>query len=79
MNIVSAGIDLAKNIFALHGVDQHGTAKFIKPKAARGQWLEMVAHCLLFTIRRRGRVRPQIGKVAVSTVMTAESGDAPLQ
>ena len=50
MNIVTVGIDLAKNIFALHGVDQHGKAIFIKPKVVRGQLLEIVAHlppCLI--------------------------------
>jgi transposase len=34
MNIVTVGIDLAKNVFALHGVDQRGKAIFIKPKVA---------------------------------------------
>ena len=50
MNIVTVGIDLAKNIFALHGIDQSGKAVFIKPKVARGQLLEIVAHlppCLI--------------------------------
>lgn len=50
MSIVTVGIDLAKNVCALHGVDQNGKAVFIKPKVARGQLLEMVAHlppCLI--------------------------------
>lgn len=50
MNIVTVGIDLAKNVFALHGVDQYGKAIFIKPKVVRGQLLEMVAQlppCLI--------------------------------
>ena len=42
MNIVTVGIDLAKNVFALHGVDQSGKAVFIKPKVVCGQLLEMV-------------------------------------
>ena len=29
MNIVTVGIDLAKNVFALHGVDQSGKASFL--------------------------------------------------
>ena len=37
MNIVTVGIDLAKNVIALHGVDQSGKAIFIKPKVVRGQ------------------------------------------
>jgi hypothetical protein len=32
MNMVTVGIDLAKNIFALHGVDQSGKAVLVKPK-----------------------------------------------
>ena len=44
MNIVTVGIDLAKNVFDLHGVDQSGKAVLIKPKVVRGQLLEMVAH-----------------------------------
>ncbi len=31
MCIVTLGIDLAKNIFALHGVDQNGHAVLVKP------------------------------------------------
>ena len=37
MNIVTVGIDLAKTVFALHGVDQSGKAVFIKPKVIRRQ------------------------------------------
>jgi len=50
MNIVTVGIDLAKNVFVLHGVDQYVKAVFIKPKVARSQPLEMIAHlppCLI--------------------------------
>ena len=50
MDIVTVGIDLAKNVFALHGVDQSGKAVFIKPRVARSQLLEMIAHlppCLI--------------------------------
>lgn len=50
MNIVTLGIDLAKNIFALHGVDNNGCAVFIKPCVARDQLLSIVANlppCLI--------------------------------
>jgi transposase len=43
MDIVTLGIDLAKNIFALHGVDQSGRAVLVKPKVRREQLLELVA------------------------------------
>ena len=50
MDLVTVGIDLAKNVFALHGVDQRGKAVLIKPKGARGQLLELVTQsppCLI--------------------------------
>lgn len=31
MDMVNVGIDPAKNVFVLHGVDQSGKAVFIKP------------------------------------------------
>ena len=43
MAIVTVGIDLAKNIFALHGVDQSGKAVLVKPKVPRDQLLELIA------------------------------------
>ena len=43
MNIVTLGIDLAKNIFALHGVDQTGRAVLMKSRVARDQLLSLVA------------------------------------
>ncbi len=60
MSIVTVGIDLAKNVFALHGVDQYGKAIFIKPKVARSQLLEMVAHlppCLICEAVTRPHMR----------------------
>ncbi len=32
---MTVGIDLAKNIFAMHGVDENGKALLIKPKVSR--------------------------------------------
>ncbi len=34
---MTVGIDLAKNVFAVHGVDEHGKAALIKPKVSREQ------------------------------------------
>ena len=31
MSIITVGIDLAKSIFAVHGVDENGKAVLIKP------------------------------------------------
>jgi transposase len=50
MNIVTIGIDLAKNIFAVHGVDENGKAALVKPKVARDQLLTVIANlppCLI--------------------------------
>ena len=43
MAIVTLGIDLAKNVFALHGVDATGRPALVRPSVARGKLLEMVA------------------------------------
>ena len=39
MNIVYLGIDLAKNVFALHGVDVTGHVYLIRPAVRRDQLL----------------------------------------
>ncbi len=41
MNISRIGIDLAKNVFQLHGVDRHGKAVW-KRRLKRDQWLKAV-------------------------------------
>jgi transposase len=43
MAIVTLGIDLAKNVFALHGVDATGRVVLARPSVARGKLLELVA------------------------------------
>ena len=43
MSIMTVGIDLAKNVFAVHGVDENGKAVLIKPKVSREQLLPLVA------------------------------------
>jgi hypothetical protein len=39
MKLSYVGIDLAKNIYQLHGVDRHGKAVW-KRRLRRGQWLQ---------------------------------------
>jgi transposase len=41
--ILTVGIDLAKNVFAVHGVDDKGTATLRQPKVARGKLGALVA------------------------------------
>jgi transposase len=43
MAIVTVGIDLAKNVFALHRVDATGRAQLQRPSVARAKLLELVA------------------------------------
>lgn len=43
MSIITVGIDLAKNVFAVHGVDDNGKSVLVKPKVARDKLLELVA------------------------------------
>ena len=50
MSIIVIGIDLAKNIFAVHGVDENGHAVLAKPKVSREQLLPLIANlppCLI--------------------------------
>ena len=41
-NIVYFGIDLAKNVFALHGVDEGGCAALVRPAVGRVPLIEAV-------------------------------------
>lgn len=50
MDIVFLGIDLAKNVFALHGVDARGRAALVRPQVRRDQLLETVAKLPACTI-----------------------------
>jgi transposase len=50
MSIVAVGIDLAKNVCAVHGVDDNGKYALVKPKVARGDLLALIAQlppCLI--------------------------------
>ncbi|SAK98706.1 transposase [Caballeronia arationis] len=43
MSIVTVGIDRAKNVFAIHGVDETGKAVMVKPKVTRDQLVALIA------------------------------------
>jgi len=43
MSILCVGIDLAKNVFAVHGVDESGTARLRQPKVARAKLHALIA------------------------------------
>ena len=43
MSIVYVGIDLAKNVFAVHGVDEAGKPVLVRPAVPRAKLHELVA------------------------------------
>jgi len=43
MSILYVGIDLAKNVFAVHGVNETGVAELRQPKVARGKLVALIA------------------------------------
>lgn len=48
--VITVGIDLAKSVFAVHGVDELGNTVLIKPRVARSQLLGLIAQlppCLI--------------------------------
>ena len=50
MAIVTVGIDLAKNVFAVHGVDEAGKPALVRPEVPRAKLLELIANlpaCLI--------------------------------
>jgi transposase len=48
--IVFVGVDLAKNVFAVHGVNDAGKAELLRPKVARARLHELIATLLPCTI-----------------------------
>ena len=44
MNIITVGIDLAKNVFAVHGVNDNGKPVLVKPKVSRADLLPLIAN-----------------------------------
>lgn len=43
MTVVTVGIDLSKNVFAVHGVNAAGKAILVKPLVRRAKLLELIA------------------------------------
>ena len=50
MSIVYVGVDLAKNVFAVHGVTEAGTAQLRQPKVARTKLNALIASMPACTI-----------------------------
>ena len=50
MTTVTVGINLAKNVFAVHGVDETGKPALVRPEVPRAKLLELIANlpaCLI--------------------------------
>ena len=43
MMILTVGIDLAKNVFAVHGVNEAGKAELVRPAVPRDELHELIA------------------------------------
>jgi transposase len=43
MAILTVGIDLAKNVFAIHGVNEAGKAELVRPSVPRAKLHELIA------------------------------------
>ena len=41
--VITVGIDLSKNVFAVHGVDDNGKSVLVKPKVSREHLLPLIA------------------------------------
>ena len=50
MTIVYIGIDLAKSVFAVHGIDDHGKPALVHPRLARARLLALIASVPACTI-----------------------------
>ena len=44
MSILYVGIDLAKNVFAVHGVNEAGKAELVRPAVPRDKLNELIAN-----------------------------------
>lgn len=60
MTIVFVGIDLAKNVFALHGVDDAGKARLVRPTVRRAAscWRRLPSCCRAPLAWKRARDLP---------------------
>jgi transposase len=50
MAVVTVGIDLAKNVFAVYGVNESGKPDLVRPEVTRAKLLKLIAHlppCLI--------------------------------
>ena len=68
MTITTVGIALAKNVFAVHCVDQHGKTVLVKPKVSRAALPELIASLPSLCYRDGGMLRGSLLGKVVSAV-----------
>ena len=69
MPIITIGIDLAKNIFLVHGVNENGRTELVKLKISRDQLLPLIANLPPCTIGIEACTAP--GKASSKSVPQA--------
>ena len=68
MTITTIGIDLVKNVFAVHGVDQNGKAVLIKSRVTRTALPGLIAGLTALCYRNGGLFRSALLGKTVSAV-----------
>ena len=62
MAIMTIGIDLAKSVFAVHGVNESGKPELVQPEVLRAKLIELIASVPPMTDRHGGvQRRPSMG------------------
>jgi len=70
MAILFVGIDLAKNVFAVHGVDEHGKVVLVRPTVQRAKLHELVASLSVCTIGMEACSGAHHGRDSLSSTVT---------
>ena len=70
MTIITIGIDLAKNIFAVHGVNENGHAELVKPKVSRDQLLPLIANLRRVSSAWKPARAHTIGRACLGSTVT---------
>ena len=73
MSILYVGVDLAKNVFALHGVSATGAVQLRQPKVARAKLHELVAALPPCTIDIEACSGAHTGPVSLPSTATPSS------
>jgi transposase len=70
MAIVTVGIDLAKNVFAVHGMEEAGKPALVRPEVPRARLLALIANLPPCLIGMEACSGAQTGAVSFSSLAT---------